>query len=37
MIGGFRKAAKLMPGSVEGQTGLGVAPGIAKLRLDAVR
>jgi Protein of unknown function (DUF992) len=37
LIGGFGKSIGLQPASLEGQTGIGVAAGIAALRLDAVR
>lgn len=37
LIGGFGKSVGLQPASIEGQTGIGVAAGIAALRLDAVR
>jgi Protein of unknown function (DUF992) len=37
LIGGFGKSIGLQPASLEGQTGIGVAAGIADMRLDAVR
>ena len=37
LIGGFGKSVGLQPASIEGQTGIGIAAGIAALRLDAVR
>lgn len=37
LIGGFRKTINLQPVSVQAQTGLNVAAGIASLHLDAVK
>ena len=37
LVGGFGKSVGLQPASLEGQTGIGVAAGIAAMRLDAVR
>ncbi len=37
LIGGFGKSIGLQPASLEGQTGIGIAAGIAALRLDAAR
>ena len=37
LVGGFRKSINLQPVSVQAQTGLNIAAGIAGLRLDYVR